>query len=62
MSADDFRQEFELPNKPVIITDLASKWPAALKWNVDYLAEQSGDTTFEATPGPIQISMRQYWQ
>eukprot|EP00729_Bicosta_minor_P017601 gene17601-15860_t len=61
MSADDFRQEFELPNKPVIITDLASKWPAALKWNVDYLAEQSGDTTFEATPGPIQISMRQYW-
>lgn len=28
----------------------------------DYLAKQSGTATFEATPGPIQVSINQYWQ
>ena len=35
--------------KPFILTDIVSKWPAYMKWDIDYLLSQfpSGDATFQ---------------
>ncbi|KAI3433776.1 hypothetical protein D9Q98_003581 [Chlorella vulgaris] len=37
LSLADFREQFELPNKPVILTDVVTKWPAMEKWSRQYL-------------------------
>ena len=36
-STDEFKKRFEVPNRPVVITDLVNKWPALNKWTPDYL-------------------------
>lgn len=32
LSLEDFRRDFELPNRPVVLTGAAAKWPAIGKW------------------------------
>jgi len=46
LSLEDFQQKYELPNQPVVIRDLVSKWPAFEKWNWDYLEKRNGETKF----------------
>eukprot|EP00039_Didymoeca_costata_P008160 m.108685 g.108685 ORF g.108685 m.108685 type:complete len:486 (+) comp13974_c0_seq1:164-1621(+) len=60
LSVEDFRLKYEVPGIPVVISDIVRNWPAFKKWNVDYLAEVSGDRTFEA--GPVSMTMKQYWE
>lgn len=43
ISADEFRQKYYLPQRPVVIKDLAKEWPAFTKWNWDYFKEIVGD-------------------
>jgi len=43
ISPDDFKNNYYLPKKPLIITGLAKHWPAYEKWNWDYLKEIVGD-------------------
>ncbi len=38
-----FRDEFYLPQKPVVIKNLAKEWPAYTKWNWDYFKQLVGD-------------------
>ncbi|MFN2457757.1 MAG: cupin-like domain-containing protein [Chitinophagaceae bacterium] len=38
-----FRDEFYLPQKPVVIKSLAKEWPAYTKWNWDYFKKLVGD-------------------
>lgn len=37
MSREEFKKEYEIPNKPVIITGLMEKWPASEKWKLKNL-------------------------
>jgi hypothetical protein len=37
LSLEQFRQEYELPNKPVVLTDVVTQWPAQKKWSNKYL-------------------------
>lgn len=37
-------QEYYLPMKPLVITDLAKQWPAYNKWNWDYFKNIVGNT------------------
>lgn len=39
-----FMQEYYLPMKPLVITDLAKQWPAYNKWNWDYFKNIVGNT------------------
>jgi hypothetical protein len=39
-----FKNEFYLPQKPVVIRDLATQWPAYEKWNWQYFKELVGNT------------------
>lgn len=37
-----FREEFYIPQKPVVIKNLAKSWPAYTKWNWEYFKELVG--------------------
>ena len=43
ISAHDFREKYLKPRKPVVIKNMARKWPAYQKWTLDYMKEVVGD-------------------
>ncbi len=43
ISPEEFKQKYYLPQRPVIIKDLAKSWPAYTKWNWDYFKQVVGD-------------------
>lgn len=43
ISKDDFYTHYLKPRKPVILRNLAHKWPAFQKWNLEYMKEMVGD-------------------
>ena len=44
-----FVNDFEVPNKPVIICNIVNKWPAFKLWNEEYLTMHTSGKTFRAT-------------
>lgn len=40
---EDFKQNYYLPQKPVVIKGLSKQWPAYSKWSWDYFKEIVGD-------------------
>lgn len=45
INAKDFLAQYKRKEKPVVIENLISKWPAYEKWNFDYLKDIVGDKT-----------------
>ncbi|UBB88979.1 cupin-like domain-containing protein [Candidatus Kaistella beijingensis] len=43
ISEQDFREKYLKPRKPVVIRNMARKWPAYQKWTMDYMKEVVGD-------------------
>ncbi|UOE41064.1 cupin-like domain-containing protein [Chryseobacterium suipulveris] len=43
ISEHDFREKYLKPRKPVVIKNMARKWPAYQKWTMDYMKEVVGD-------------------
>lgn len=43
ISKEDFREKYLLPRKPVVIRNMAKKWPAYQKWTMEYMKETVGD-------------------
>lgn len=43
ISKEDFREKYLLPRKPVVIRNMAKKWPAYKKWTMEYMKEVVGD-------------------
>jgi hypothetical protein len=46
LTVQQFIDEYEVPNRPVVITDVATAWPAVGKWSADYLSKVHGHVTF----------------
>ncbi|KAK7486367.1 hypothetical protein BaRGS_00022415 [Batillaria attramentaria] len=48
----EFYRKFVAPNKPVILSNFTTNWPALQKWNKDYLRQTIGDlqVTVAVTP------------
>jgi Cupin-like domain len=42
LTPSDFRHAYMKNNRPVVITDLASSWPALKKWTPEYFASKYG--------------------
>ena len=42
----EFVEQYERPNRPVILTDIANDWPAKYKWKQDNFVEHYGETLF----------------
>jgi hypothetical protein len=47
ISPEDFRRNYLLPQKPLIITNLAREWPAYTKWTWDYFKSLVGNVEVE---------------
>ncbi|CAJ0831953.1 8519_t:CDS:2 [Entrophospora sp. SA101] len=60
LTMDEFINEYAIPNKPVIITDIVTNWPAFKKWSLEYLVENFGDVKFRAEA--IDIKLKNYIQ
>ncbi len=43
ITKEEFLKNYFRPQKPVIIENFINDWPAAEKWNLDYMAEVAGD-------------------
>lgn len=43
ISQEDFINKYLKPRKPVVIRNMARKWPAYEKWTLDYMKEVVGD-------------------
>ena len=43
ITPEQFRKDFYLPAKPVVIKNLSRDWPAYSKWNWDYFKQLVGD-------------------
>eukprot|EP00998_Keelungia_sp_KM082_P012646 NODE_900_length_1567_cov_24.363889_g889_i0.p1 GENE.NODE_900_length_1567_cov_24.363889_g889_i0~~NODE_900_length_1567_cov_24.363889_g889_i0.p1 ORF type:complete len:493 (-),score=53.83 NODE_900_length_1567_cov_24.363889_g889_i0:88-1485(-) len=59
LSVVEFRDRFERPNIPVILTDVVRSWPAFKDWNPGFLLEQYGKHKFRA--GPVDMELDDYW-
>jgi hypothetical protein len=60
LSVEDFIAEFECPNRPVIITDVVTQWPAMRKWTREYLEAAHGDMQFAC--GPVDMRLRDFFE
>ena len=43
ISKEDFFENYLKPRKPLVIKNMAKKWPAYQKWTMDYMKEAVGD-------------------
>ncbi|RUS16986.1 hypothetical protein BC938DRAFT_476395 [Jimgerdemannia flammicorona] len=60
LSMAEFVTDYAIPNKPVIITDIVTQWPAFGKWNDTYFLERYGDVRFRAEV--VDIELRNYYR
>mmetsp|Transcript_33836 Transcript_33836/g.88848 ORF Transcript_33836/g.88848 Transcript_33836/m.88848 type:complete len:486 (+) Transcript_33836:103-1560(+) len=60
LSLADFRARYEVPNRPVVITDVVPTWPAFKRWDLEYLREVSKGAAFES--GPVSLPFDEYWE
>lgn len=65
LSVKQFIEQYEVPNKPVIITGAVDHWPAMGKWSANYLADACGTQTLRATSAaaalPGHFTAREYF-
>ena len=60
LSVADFVAEYERPNRPVIVTDVATHWPALRKWSRQYLESAFAEVSFAC--GPVDMRLRDFFQ
>ncbi|CAM9976017.1 unnamed protein product, partial [Scytosiphon promiscuus] len=58
LSPEDFRRDYEEPNKPVVLTDAAASWPAVQKWTRRQLSAAHGDLRLHA--GGLEFALKDY--
>ena len=61
MSLEQFREEFEKPNKPVIITDVIPSWPAFNNWTKNYLVTRHGEVIYK-TDKEVEMKLADYFE
>lgn len=51
LSPEQFRREYFLTGKPVVLEGIASEWPAVKTWTFDYLLERCGHDVVDVLDG-----------
>ncbi|CAI2370959.1 unnamed protein product [Moneuplotes crassus] len=66
LSVEDFIENYQIPNKPVIIEGCADDWPAMKSWNFKQLYEDFGEVDFEIGEDeigtPVTVKLKEYLQ
>ena len=66
MTTENFVEEFESKNRPVIITNATAKWSAMKNWNPEYLSDKCGGSVFRATSATAShaasFTMKEYFR
>lgn len=65
LTVDEFRDVYEHPNTPVIVTDWTDGWSAHERWVPDALERTHGDALleiFDDYAGPVAIPLSAYLQ
>lgn len=60
LSVEDFNLHYGSPNKPVIITDIVTKWPGFDNWTKAKLLNSFGDVVFKTDQG-VPMTLRNYF-
>ncbi|KAJ3329349.1 hypothetical protein HDU91_003883, partial [Kappamyces sp. JEL0680] len=60
LTMDEFLQEYALPGKPVILTDIVANWPAYEKWTMDFFLKRSDSQTYRAEA--VDMTFADYFQ
>jgi hypothetical protein len=60
LSVAEFHLKYEIPGKPVVITDVVKKWGAYKTWSKESLIKRTVGASFEA--GPVRITMQDYFR
>eukprot|EP00803_Ostreobium_quekettii_P005108 evm.model.scf_611.4 EVM.evm.TU.scf_611.4 scf_611:63945-73681(+) len=55
LCVNKFRKVYEIPNRPVILTDVVTLWPAFQKWDNKYLCSAFGDAPVVAGGYNMQL-------
>jgi hypothetical protein len=65
LKLEDFINDFEIPNRPVILTNIVTEWKAFHTWTNEYLLRCCKDTKFRATsttaPFAATFTMDEYF-
>ena len=56
LSAEEFERRFEAPGVPVVLTGIASEWPAHRNWTEEGLRARFGETCFNVGGHPMGLS------
>jgi len=60
LSVEEFITEYEIPSKPVIITDVVPKWSAS-RWTREYLIEKYGEVPFKTDFENTEMKLADYF-
>ena len=60
LSRQEFIEQYERRNRPVVITDVVTGWPAFRKWTREHLLAAAGDAEFVA--GGVQITLPRFFR
>ncbi len=61
LSRTEFVEEFAKKNRPVILTDIVSQWPAFQNWKCENLERKYGNTKFRVSASIEQVSCCRIW-
>ena len=51
LTPEQFRREYFVTGKPVVLEGIAAEWPAVKKWNFEYLVERCGQDDIDVLDG-----------
>jgi Cupin-like domain len=60
LSVEQFMAKYEVPNVPVILTDVITKWPAMNKWSKQYFKSNYNKLPMHA--GGVEMAMSDYFE
>ena len=49
ITRERFREEYQVPNRPVVLTNALAEWPASSKWSIDWFTDNYGDAEVEVS-------------
>ncbi len=49
ITRERFHIQYQVPNRPVVLTGALSEWPASSKWSIDFFRNEYGDAEVEVS-------------